>query len=104
MYIKVIFKKMDTVGGYTTQYRLCESFRSGNSVKHETLLHLGSLSNLKTIEQRKALGIRINELTKQARTGIKSLFTPDTTVETLAQSFFMQLQEKRGVINPSKDI
>ena len=88
MFIKVIFKKTDTVVGYTTQYRLCESYRSGNSVKHETLLHLGSLSNLETIEQRKALGIRINELAKQARTGIRSLFIPDATVETMAQSIF----------------
>ncbi|MEI7543094.1 MAG: IS1634 family transposase [bacterium] len=104
MFIKVIFKKTDAVGGYTTQYRLCESYRTGNTVKHETLLHLGSLSNLKTVEQKKALGIRINELVKQARTGIRSLFIPDAKVEALAQSFFLQLQEKKGVVNPAKDI
>ena len=62
------------------------------------------MSNLETIEQRKALGIRINELAKQARTGIRSLFIPEATVETMAQSFFLQLQEKKGVINPAKDI
>jgi hypothetical protein len=104
MFIKVIFKKTDAVGGYTTQYRLCESYRIGNTVKHETLLHLGPLSNLETIEQKKALGIRINELAKEARTGIRSLFIPDAIVEAMAQSFFLQLQEKRVVSNPSKDI
>ena len=104
MFIKVVFKKGKSAGEYTCHYRLCESYRLGNSVKHETLLHLGNLSSLPLPEQKKALGIRINELSKQARTGIKSLFVPEEAVESLAQFFYAQLKEKQKLEPSVKNI
>ena len=97
MFLKVVFKKGSSAGEYTSHYRMVQSYRLGDTVRHETLLHLGNLSSLPSLEQKKLLGIRINELAKQARTGIKSLFVPEEAVESLAQSFYAQLQEKQKV-------
>jgi hypothetical protein len=104
MFLKVIFKKVKSTGECVSHYRLCESYRFDNTVKHQTILHLGTLPELTTIEQKKALGIRIHELVKQSHTGIKSLFEPETVVEKLAQHFFEQIKEnKRLDIASGKD-
>jgi hypothetical protein len=94
MFLKVIFKKVNQTGRRISHYRLCESYRINDSVKHQTIVHLGTLSELPDIAQKKALALRINELVKQSYTGIKSLFEPESAVETLAQQFFAQIKEK----------
>ncbi len=48
------------------QYRLCESYRFDNSVRHQTVVHLGILEELPDPEQKKALAKRIDELVKTA--------------------------------------
>jgi len=73
---------------------LVESYRFDNTVRHQTILHVGTLSELPDVEQKRALSIRINELVKESHTGIQSLFVPEETVELLAQKFFLQIKEK----------
>ena len=63
--MKVIFKKNETTGEQIKSYRLCESYRFDNTVRHQTIVHLGSLEELPDIDQKRALAIRINELVKQ---------------------------------------
>ncbi len=96
MFLKVIFKTIKGTGERKRQYRLCESYRFDNTVRHQTILHLGSLDELPQTEQKKALAERINELVKQSHTGKQSLFIrPDPLIETLAQKHFADIKEKQ---------
>lgn len=96
MFLKVIFKTIKTIGERKRHYRLCESFRFDNTVRHQTILHLGSLDQLPQTEQKKALAGRINELVKQSHTGKQSLFAvPEPVIETLGQKYFAEIKEKQ---------
>jgi Transposase DDE domain len=96
MFLKVIFKTIKTTGEKKKHYRLCESYRYDNTVRHLTILHLGTLEELPEVEQKKALADRINELVKQSYTGKQSLFPPpDQLIEILAQKFFRAIKEKQ---------
>ena len=93
--MKVIFKTNKTDGERVKTYRLCESYRYDNTVRHQTILHLGSLEDLPEIAQKKALAIRINDLVKYSHTGKQDLFEPqDRVVEKLAQKYFAEIKEK----------
>ena len=105
MFLKVIFKTIKTAGERRKHYRLCESYRSDNTVRHLTILHLGSLEELPEIDQKKALATRIDELVKQSHTGKQNLFQPpDQLIELLAQKFFAAIKEKQRLdITVGKD-
>lgn len=94
--MKVIFKTNKTTGERVRSYRLCESYRHDNTVRHLTILHLGSLEDLPQLEQKKALALRINDLVKQSHTAKQDMFkTQDTLVEKLAQKYFAEIKEKQ---------
>ena len=96
MFLKRVVKRNKTTGVDKIIYRLCESYRFDNTVRHETILHLGTLEELPDVEQKRSLLIRIYELIKQSHTGIQSLFIPeDATVEKWAQHFFALIEEKQ---------
>src|SRR4051794_22684438 len=95
MFLKVNFKTKRSAGERIKNYRLCESYRYDNTVRHQTILHLGSLEDLPDIEQKKALALRINGLVRQSHTGKQDLFKPqDEVVEKLAQKYFSEIKEK----------
>lgn len=92
----MIFKTIKATGERKRHYRLCESYRFDNTVRHQTILHLGSLEQLPETDQKKALAARIDELVKQSHTGKQSLFpTPDALIEKLAQKYFAEIKEKQ---------
>ncbi|MBA3706875.1 MAG: IS1634 family transposase [Bacteroidetes bacterium] len=96
MFLKVIFKTKKITGERIKNYRLCESYRYDNTVRHQTILHLGSLEDLPETDQKKALLLRINDLVKQSHTGKQDLFEPrDKGVEKLAQKYFADIKEKQ---------
>ena len=95
MFLKVIFKTVKVTCERVSYYRLCESYRCDGAVKHHTILHLGTLSELPSPEQKKQLATRIAELVKQHYTGTTSLFRPEAAVESLAQQFFGQIQQQQ---------
>ena len=96
MFLKVIFKTIKATGEIRKHYRLCESYRIDNTVRHQTILHLGTLEELPETDDKKALATRIDELVKQSYTGKQSLFAPaDQLIETLAQKFFALIKEKQ---------
>lgn len=104
MFIKVIHKVVKSTGERVSCYRLCESYRFDNAIKHTNILHLGRLEELPDVEQKRALAIRLNELVKESHTGIKSLFEPEAAVEQLATFFFNQIKEKQRLdITNGKD-
>src|SRR5215210_4681236 len=95
MFLKVIFKTNKTDGQRVKTYRLCESYRYDSTVRHQTILHLGSLEDLPEIDQKKALAMRINDLVKQSYRGKQDLFEPgDKVVEKLAQKYYAEIKEK----------
>ncbi len=99
MFLKVIFKTNKSTGERVKIYRLCESYRYDNTVRHQTILHLGSLEDLPETDQKKALAIRINDLVKQSHTGKQELFEPqDRAVEKLAQKYFAEIKKKNAWI------
>ena len=94
MFLKVIFKTAKTTGQRVSYYRLCGSYHCDNPVKHYTILHLGTLTELPSPEQKQQLATRIAELVKQHYTGTLGLFRPEAAVESLAQQFFEQIQQQ----------
>jgi hypothetical protein len=95
MFLKVIFKTKKSTGERIKNYRFCESYRYDNTIRHQTILHLGSLEDLPEPDQKKALTLRINDLVKQSHTGKQDLFnSPDEIVEKLAQKYFAEIKEK----------
>ena len=79
-------------------YRLCESYRYDNGVRHETIVHMGPLDELPDPEQKKAAARRIDELVKNSRNGSVGLFIPeDKAVEATAQKYFAIIKEKQRV-------
>lgn len=98
MFLKRIVKRNKTDGVGKINYRLCESYRFDNTVRHETILHVGTLEELPDVEQKRSFLIRIEELIKQSHTGRQSLFIPDDwQVEELAQHFFKLIIEKQRI-------
>jgi len=98
MFLKPIVKHNKSNGGFTMHYRLCESYRSDNSVRHQTIVHLGTLDELPDVEQKKSLAKRIDELVKNSRNAAISLFkSDDELVETLAQKYFAIIKEKERI-------
>jgi hypothetical protein len=96
MFLKVIFKTKKSTGEQIKSYRLCESYRFNNTVRHQTILHLGSLEKLPDIDQKKAVVQRINDLVRQGYTGAQDLFKPqDEIVEKSAQKYFAEIKEKQ---------
>ncbi len=95
MFLKPIHRTNKVTKERVVHYRLVESCRYIDSIRHRTILHLGTLESLPESEQKRNLSLRINELVKQSHTGILSLFhSHDMEVERLAQNYFKEIQEK----------
>lgn len=96
MFLKVIFKTKKSTGERIKNYRLCESYRCDNTVRHQTILHLGPLDELPETDQKKALVLRINDLVRLSHRGEQDLFKPqDEVVEKLAQKYLAAIKEKQ---------
>ena len=95
VFLKPVLKYLKTTGEYKVYYRLCESYRHENTVRHHTIVQMGSLDELADESQRKNLAQRISALVKQSRTGICDMFeAEDKIVESLAQKYFLTILKK----------
>lgn len=98
MFLKPVLKYLKTTGEHKIYYRLCESYRHENTVRHYTIVQLGTLEELPHESQRKNLAQRITGLVKQSRTGICDMFeADDEDVEALAQKYFLTILEKERI-------
>jgi len=98
MFIKPVLKYIKTTGEHKTYYRLCESYRYENTVRHHTIVQLGTLDELPDEAQRKLLVQRLSSLVKQTRTGICEMFeSEDEVVETLAKKHFATILKKERI-------
>lgn len=79
-------------------YRMVESYRIDDTVRHISILHLGTLDQLPEASQKKALGQRIDAIIKEKITKATSLFNQeDKLVEELAQEFAKEIIEKKKI-------
>ena len=86
---------LESTGEYKKYYRLVESYRTNDTVRHRTIIQLGSLEELDHVEQIRMLGLRIAALVKESRTGMKDLFADDDKiVEALAHKYFSIIKTK----------
>ncbi|MFA5818763.1 MAG: hypothetical protein WC854_05740 [Bacteroidales bacterium] len=93
MFIKAIPKTDNTTGKSYNYYRLCESYRLGEKVRHRNILSLGALVELADKKNFKLLADRIEQLLG----GKPSLFACPPLVEKLAQKFYSQIIEGKLV-------
>ena len=94
MFIKPISKYNKTTKERYFVYRLCESYRVDNQVRHSSVVGLGRLDELKTEEQKKSLAVRIQELINNGGQTLSSS-NFDSKVEELAQHFYQQIKIKK---------
>ncbi|MBK9151031.1 MAG: IS1634 family transposase [Saprospiraceae bacterium] len=98
MYLKVVFKRYDKSGHRVMEYRMVESYRSGDTIKQHNILHLGNLAELPDAEQKKELGKRIDEIVKQRLSSqLNFMQSSDEKIEHLAQKFAQEIIEKKRI-------
>jgi Transposase DDE domain len=98
MFLKPVLKYLKTTGEHKFYYRLCESYRHENTVRHHTIVQLGTLEELPQELQRKNLVQRISSLVNQSRTGIRDMFEADDEhVESLAQKHFHTILKRERI-------
>jgi transposase len=93
MFIKAIPKIDRNTGTAYNYYRLCESYRLGNKVRHRNILSLGNLAELSDNKYFKLLADRIEQLV----CGKVALYPTPPVVETLAHRFYNQIIEGKLV-------
>ena len=103
MYLKATYKQEASNTLRTAYYRLVESYRYDNTVKHTTIVHLGKLDDLPSIELKKELAKRIDDLVRESRTGMECLFvSANSKIEELAKKYFDEIKIN-GKIDISRD-
>jgi hypothetical protein len=105
MFLKVVFKGTRANGDRAMHFRMVESYRQGNTVKHQNIYHLGTLPELSEPEDIRSLGKRIDEIVKEKVSGQKYIFkASNNKVEELAQYFADQILSKNKIdLNKTKD-
>jgi hypothetical protein len=95
MFIKKIDKSNPKKGKVYFTYRLCESYRIDNKVRHRSILNLGKLEDVPP-EYHKLLCDRIEQKLK----GVNLLFAniPDA-VEKNAEYYYRRISEKTCLID-----
>jgi hypothetical protein len=105
MFLKVVFKGTRANGDRAMHFRMVESYRQGNTVRHQNIYHLGTLPELTEPEDIRALGKRIDEIVKEKISGQKYIFQASKAkVEELAQYYAEQIISKNKIdISKTKD-
>lgn len=99
MFIKPFPKYNRTTKERYTVYRLCESYRFDGHIRHRTIIGFGKLEELETVEKKKLLAKRVEEMLKN---GINKLqvYEIEEKIEKLARHFYNEiLKNKRYDVN-----
>ena len=94
MFIKPFFKHNKTTGERYTVFKLCESYRLNWGIHHRTIISFGRLEELKTVEQKKLLATRVEELIVNGGNSL-STSAVDEQVEQLARHYFAEIKSKK---------
>ena len=94
MFIKPYFKKNKTTGERYTVYKLCESYRLNGGIHHRIIIGFGRLEELETVEQKKLLATRIEDMLTNGG-NVLPTSVADEMVEQLARQFCAEILRKR---------
>jgi len=93
MFIKPFFKHNKTTGERYTVFKLCESYRLNWGIHHRIIISFGRLEELETVEQKKLLATRVEELVVGGGNSLTTS-TTDEQVEKLARHFYTGIRQK----------
>lgn len=94
MFIKPFFKHNRTTGERYCVYKLCEGYRLNGCVYHRIIVGFGRLEELETVEQKKLLAARVEELIANGGNSL-STSAVDEQVEQLARQYFAEIKSKK---------
>jgi len=94
MFIKPFFKHNRTTGERYCVYKLCEGYRLNGGVYHRIIVGFGRLEELETVEQKKLLATRVEELIVNGGNSL-STSAVDEQVEQLARHYFAEIKSKK---------
>jgi hypothetical protein len=94
MFIKPYLKYNKTTGERYTVFKLCESYRRNGGIYHHIIIGFGRLEELETVEQKKLLATRIEELIKNGGNALP-VGLIDERVEKLARFFYSEIKQKK---------
>lgn len=94
MFIKPYSKYNKTTGERYLVYKLCESYRINGVTRHHIIIGFGKLEELETVEQKKLLAMRVEDMIKN---GVNNLpiGTIDEKAERLARQFYNEIKAKK---------
>jgi len=94
MFIKPFSKYNSTTKERYTIYKLCESYRINGYIRHRTIIYFGKLDELESVEEKKLLARRIEEMLKG---GLNTLTVEiiDKKVEKLARHYYGEIKKKK---------
>ena len=94
MFIKPYFKHNRTTNERYTVYKLCEGYRKNGAVCHRIIVSFGRLESLETVEQKKLLAQRVEQMLVNGGNTL-STSVADDEVERLALGFFNEIISKK---------
>jgi hypothetical protein len=94
MFIKPFPKYNRTTKQRYTIYRLCESYRIDGHIRHRTIIGFGKLEELGTVEQKKLLAKRVEDMLKNGPNRLP-IFETDEKIEKLARHFYNEILKKK---------
>ena len=94
MFIKPFQKYNKTTGERYCVYKLCEGYRINGSTHHRIIIGVGRLDELETVEQKKLLATRVEELIINGGNSLPTIVT-DEKVEKLARHYYTEIKNKK---------
>jgi transposase len=94
MFIKPFFKYNKSTGERYSIFKLCESYRLRGGTHHRIIIGFGRLEELATVEQKKLLAVRVEELLVNGGNTLSTSNT-DELVEKLARQFYIEIKQKK---------
>ena len=91
MFIKPFFKHNKTTGERYTVFKLCESYRLNWGIHHRIIISFGRLEELETVEQKKLLAKRVEELIVNGGNSLSTSAVGEQ-VEQLARHYFAEIR------------
>ena len=94
MFIKPFFKYNKSTKERYTVYKLCESYRKNGGTYHHIIIGFGKLEELETVEQKKLLASRVEDMIKNGSNTLP-IDVIDEKVESLAHHYYKEIKTKK---------
>ena len=94
MFIKPFQKYNKTTGERYHVYKLCEGYRLNGGIHHRIIIGFGRLEELETVEQKKLLATRVEELITNGGSSLSTIVS-DEQVEKLAIHYYNEIRNRK---------